>query len=142
MDALPVKLPHGKSFQLVRGDCLIDTDTNTAVASLNYTGKEKLKLSDHFPGQPVFPGVFYLEEMAQTAIQIGQKMPEAQNCQFFYAGMDRVRFRKQVTPPAEIICEAKILTLKRGIGKAKCVAKVCGEVVCEAIIYFAVVPKT
>jgi len=133
----PVKLPHGEGFRLIEGNCLVNAAEKTAYASFNYTGHETLELSDHFPGKPIFPGAALLEAMAEAAIQIAQALPEMQGYSFYFAGIDKARFRKVIPAGVEIIYEVKIVGFTLGIGRAECKAFVHGKLVCTALISFA-----
>lgn len=133
----PVKLPHGNGFRLIQGECLVNATEKTAYASFNYKGNETLKLSDHFPGKPIFPGAALLEAMAEAAIQIAQALPEMQGYSFYFAGIDKARFRKMIPAGVEIIYEVKIVGFTMGIGRAECKALVHGKLVCTALISFA-----
>ena len=54
-----------------------------------------------------------------------------------FAGIDGVRFRRQVIPGDVLTMEVKILRLKGRIGRGKGAATVDGERVCEAELMFA-----
>lgn len=55
-------------------------------------------LAGHFPGTPVFPGVYAVESMAQTA-DILLLYPQAnRGKQPLFVGMDHVRFRRRIEP--------------------------------------------
>lgn len=142
MANLSVVLPHGQGFRLIKSLCTVSDDGIVADAKVSYTGNEELRLADHFPGMPIFPGALLLEAMAQTAIQTAQVLPKMQGYNFLFAGVENARFLKSILAPATIILKAKIINLRMGIGHAECKASVNGKVVGEATIIFALVPKT
>lgn len=144
MPFLRVLLPHGRGFQLIKGNTMVDADGKKATANFVYHGKGELRLADHFPDAPVFPGALLLEGMAQTAIQTAQaeRSDISGDVLPVMAGIDNARFHKTVVPPAKIEYEAKIIYIRRRIGRTECLAKVNDEVVAEATISFALVPKS
>uniref|UniRef100_UPI0023EE4CA9 hotdog domain-containing protein n=1 Tax=Bacillus thuringiensis TaxID=1428 RepID=UPI0023EE4CA9 len=59
----------------------------------------------------------------------------------FFAGIDSCRFKKQVKPGDQLHLELEVLRFRGSIGKGKVVAKVDGEVVCEAELMFSLGEK-
>ena len=56
---------------------------------------------------------------------------------YLFAGVDGVRFKRQVVPGDQLMLEAKIDSVKRTIWRFKCRATVDGELACEATILCA-----
>ena len=54
-----------------------------------------------------------------------------------FAGLDNVRFKRQVIPGDQLVFEVELLAHKRGIGKFNAVAKVEGQLAVEAQIMCA-----
>lgn len=130
-----ISLPHGAGFTLISRVTEINSD-GTVFAEFDYTGRERLDLSDHFPGQPIFPGTLLLEAMAQTAIQCAQIIPELRNQVFLLLGIEKCRFRQQILPGGTITLETKICRLHKNVGKSKCKAYINGQIAGEATIIF------
>ncbi len=131
-------LPHRYPFLLI--DRVVELNLGESiVAYKNITVNEGV-FEGHFPNYPVFPGVMILEAMAQACGVLGfktmDKTPE-QGSIYLYAGVDGVRFKRQVVPGDQMYLEAKILSEKRGIWKFECVAKVDGKVAAVATIMCA-----
>lgn len=131
-------LPHRYPFLLI--DRVVElTLGESIVAYKNITVNEGV-FEGHFPDYPVFPGVMILEAMAQACGVLGfktmDKTPEEGSI-YLYAGVDGVRFKRQVVPGDQMYIEAKILSEKRGIWKFECVAKVDGKVAAVATILCA-----
>jgi 3-hydroxyacyl-[acyl-carrier-protein] dehydratase len=58
----------------------------------------------HLPGYPLFPGVLMLESAAQLAAFVrGAVYPEDNGAFMAFGGIDNVKFRGSVVPPARII---------------------------------------
>jgi 3-hydroxyacyl-[acyl-carrier-protein] dehydratase len=86
------------------------------------------------------PGVLIIEAMAQAAGILGfmtmKKTPEEGSI-YYFAGVDKVRFKRPVQPGEIINLHATIRSEKRGIWKFDCSADVDGNKVCEATILCA-----
>jgi 3-hydroxyacyl-[acyl-carrier-protein] dehydratase len=89
----------------------------------------------HFPGYPVMPGVLVIEALAQLSsilawIELGRK--PADGSLIFFAGIDDARFRRQVLPGDQLILEAEIKKMSRGLGKFTARARVGDAIAAEA----------
>lgn len=131
-------LPHRYPFLLI--DRVVElTIGESIVAYKNITINEGI-FEGHFPNYPVFPGVLILEAMAQACGVLGfktmDKTPEDGSI-YLYAGIDNVRFKKQVVPGDQLYIEARKLSEKRGIWKFECIAKVDGVLAASATILCA-----
>ncbi|RFA36690.1 3-hydroxyacyl-[acyl-carrier-protein] dehydratase FabZ [Virgibacillus dokdonensis] len=138
MDVEQIKeiIPHRYPFLLV--DRVTEIEEGKRVAGLkNVTANEPF-FQGHFPEYAVMPGVLIIEALAQLgAISILGK-EENRGKIGFLAGIDNCRFKRQVRPGDQLQMEVEILRLKGPIGKGKAVAKVDGELACEAEIMFAI----
>ena len=131
-------LPHRYPFLLI--DRVVELNIGESiVAYKNITVNEGI-FEGHFPDYPVFPGVLILEAMAQACGVLGfktmDKTPEDGSI-YLYAGIDNVRFKKQVVPGDQLYIEARKLSEKRGIWKFECVAKVDDQLATSATIMCA-----
>ena len=140
LDILEIKkyLPHRYPFLLIdRVTELVEGES--IVAYKNITVNEGV-FEGHFPNFPVFPGVMICEAMAQACGVLGfktmNKTPDDGSI-YLYAGMDNVRFRRQIVPGDRMTIEAKVVSAKRGIWKFECVAKVDEELAASATIMCA-----
>lgn len=139
-------LPH--RFPIILVDRVLELEAGKRIVTLkNVTANEPV-FSGHFPHYPVMPGVLIVEAMAQSAaiLAIVTTGRDAQkNNLFYFAGIDRARFRRQVVPGDQLRMEAEIEREMRGVGKFRTRALVDGQVVCEADLmcaYRAVDPAT
>jgi beta-hydroxyacyl-ACP dehydratase FabZ len=123
-------LPHRYPFLLV--DKIIEQDDKHIIGLKNVTLNEPF-FQGHFPGLPIMPGVLILEAMAQVgAILYLSSFDDPQKYIVLFAGLDEVRFRKQVVPGDQLRLELQVLRLRKSSGKMKGIAYVNGDVVAEA----------
>ena len=93
----------------------------------------------HFPGNPVLPGVYMIEALAQlggtTILQPGdsaRKVP-------YLAAIDKAKFRRPVVPGDRLDMEARVVKIKLGIGWVSCEASVDGKSAVTAELMFSIV---
>lgn len=91
----------------------------------------------HFPDYQVMPGVLIVEALAQVSAVVMLTKDGNQGRLGLLAGIDKCRFKKQVTPGDQLRLEVEITRLKGPIGKGKGIATVDGELVCELELIFA-----
>ncbi|KAL5555974.1 hypothetical protein UlMin_038210 [Ulmus minor] len=125
-------LPHRFPFLLV--DRVIEYNPGvSAVAIKNVTINDNF-FPGHFPERPIMPGVLMVEAMAQVGGLV-MLQPEVGGSRdnFFFAGIDKVRFRKPVIAGDTLVMRMTLVKLQKRFGIAKMEGKayVGGEVVCE-----------
>lgn len=136
------RLPHRYPLLLV--DRVLDVQPGKSIVALkNLTINEQF-FQGHFPGNPVMPGVLMLEALAQAAgllAFITENVYPDQVSQFYFAGIDEVRFRKPVRPGDQLILKADVQRIMRGIWKYQTVAEVEGAEVCSCSMMISVGTK-
>jgi len=132
-------IPHRYPMLLI--DRIIELEPmKRAVGIKSVTINEQFFIG-HFPGKPVMPGVLLLEAMAQVG-GVAMLYPEEYRGKLaFFGGMDRVKFRKPVTPGDQLHMVAEIIKLRGLAGKLWAEAFVEGQVVAEAEFLFALSPR-
>jgi 3-hydroxyacyl-[acyl-carrier-protein] dehydratase len=130
-DVLAV-LPHRHPFLFV--DRCLEVEEGRRARCLKNVSHGEPFFVGHFPGLPVMPGVLILEAMAQTA---AFAVPQEGGQIGLLAGVESARFRRQVVPGDQLELEAEITALRHGLGRARCRARVAGDVAAEAEILFA-----
>ncbi|MBK3331869.1 3-hydroxyacyl-ACP dehydratase FabZ [Persephonella atlantica] len=141
-DILEIKkvLPHRYPFLLIDRILELDIENLKVKALKNVTANEEF-FNGHFPEFPVMPGVLIIEAMAQAGaylmIKKAKKEGVEENFTVLFAGIDSAKFRKPVVPGDQIIFEIEGINIKKSMGKIKAVAKVDGQVVCEAVLMAA-----
>ncbi len=127
-------LPHRYPMLLV--DRVLEQTDQHIVALKNVTINEPF-FQGHFPGYPVMPGVLIMEALAQTAGVLELSKPENQGKLVFYAGMDKVRFKKQVRPGDQLVMTVTFLKRRGRMAVVSAKAEVDGQLAASGILTFA-----
>lgn len=127
-------LPHRYPFLLV--DRILETSGDEIIALKNVTINEPF-FQGHFPQYPVMPGVLIMEALAQTAGVLELSKEENKGKLVFYAGMDKVKFKKQVVPGDQLIMTAKFIKRRGTIAVVEAKAEVDGQLAASGVLTFA-----
>lgn len=108
-------LPHRYPFLLV--DRITELELGKRVVGIKNVSCNEAFFQGHFPGNPIMPGVLIIEAMAQVGGILGRLTVQAEaghelGSSPFFISMDKVKFRKTVTPGDQIIFE--VVTLRTG----------------------------
>ncbi|KAA8545591.1 hypothetical protein F0562_020375 [Nyssa sinensis] len=125
-------LPHRFPFLLV--DRVIEYNPGVSVVAIKNVTINDNFFPGHFPERPIMPGVLMVEAMAQVGgiVMLQPEMGGSREI-FFFAGIDKVRFRKPVVAGDTLVMRMTLVKLQKRFGIAKLEGKayVGGEVVCE-----------
>ena len=132
-------LPHRYPFLLV--DRILECTPGKSIRGLKNVTINEPFFQGHFPGFPLMPGVLVIEALAQVSGLLAFVSGDAKaggNSLIYFAGIDNARFKKQVVPGDQLILEAEVVRVIRGIGKFRTRASVDGELACEAELIAAI----
>lgn len=139
IDQIKELIPHRYPFLLV--DKVIELEAGKkAIGIKNVTVNEPF-FEGHFPEYPIMPGVLIVEAMAQVACVAMMSVDENRGKLGVFAGIDKVRFKKEVRPGDILRMEVEMTSVRRNIGKAIGKAFVGEELVCSGELMFALVQK-
>ncbi|MDD5035200.1 MAG: 3-hydroxyacyl-ACP dehydratase FabZ [Methylococcaceae bacterium] len=139
MDIQQIKeyLPHRYPFLLV--DRVLECEPGKRLLAIKNVTYNEPFFQGHFPEIPIMPGVLIIEAMAQaTGLLAGNSSPDVLKGKTYYlVGLDKVRFKRPVSPGDQLRMEAFFLRHKRNIWAFHCRAEVEGELVASAEIMCA-----
>jgi 3-hydroxyacyl-[acyl-carrier-protein] dehydratase len=127
-------IPHRYPFLLV--DRIEGLEPGVWATGVKNVTQNEPFFEGHFPDYPVMPGVLIVEALAQVGAVGVMVLEEFRGKLALFAGLDGVRFRRQVIPGDVLRMEVEILRLKGRVGRGKGAATVNGERVCEAELMF------
>jgi 3-hydroxyacyl-[acyl-carrier-protein] dehydratase len=130
-------IPHRYPFLLV--DKIIDIEYGKKATGIKNVTCNEPFFQGHFPGNPIMPGVLIVEALAQVGAVAILGMEENKGKLAVFAGIDGLRFRRQVVPGDTLRMEIEVLALKRGIGKAKAAAYVGDELAASGELMFGII---
>ncbi len=102
---------------------------------LNEIRDDQFWVRGHIPGRPVFPGVLMIETGAQMAtIHVKLVNEELRETFFGFAGVNKVKFRRQVLPGNDLIMVTRMGRMRSRSFTVEAQGLVNGKLVFEADI--------
>jgi 3-hydroxyacyl-[acyl-carrier-protein] dehydratase len=137
-------IPHRYPFLLV--DRVTEHVPFESLVAIKNVSMNEPCFQGHFPGQPIMPGVLILEALAQACAILCSKSKEASEGMkfiYFFGGIDKARFKKQVIPGDVLTLKVSVIKNRREIWKMHTEAYVGEDLVCQAELISACkeVPK-
>jgi len=126
-------LPHRYPFLLI--DRVLECELDKRIRALKNVSVNEPYFNGHFPYYKVMPGVLIVEAMAQAAAILSFRSmgikPDDKSV-YYFAGIDRARFKKPVMPGDQLILEVSIERNVRSVVKYAGKAYVDEVLVAEA----------
>jgi 3-hydroxyacyl-[acyl-carrier-protein] dehydratase len=134
-------LPHRYPFLLI--DRVIECELGKRIRALKNVSVNEPYFNGHFPHYKVMPGVLVVEAMAQAAAILSFRTmgirPDDKSV-YYFAGIDRARFKKPVIPGDQLVLEVSIERSVRSVAKYAGKAYVGEALVAEAELLCALRP--
>ena len=128
-------LPHRYPFLLV--DRIVEVEPRKRIVGIKNVTINEPFFQGHFPGNPVMPGVLILEAMGQAAavLFLDEEEEDMEGKLVYFAGADKVRFRRPVVPGDQLRCEIEVLRVRSRSCQVLARATVDGELAAEATLF-------
>lgn len=127
-------LPHRSPLLLV--DRVTAFNAGREIVAFKAISSLDPVFAGHFPGQPIFPGVYMIEGLAQASALLTFKTYEARGVRFrnetLLTGVEKVRFRRMVVPGDVLTYRVRVKRERGVFAWFEGEASVDGEVACEA----------
>ncbi len=137
IDEIQKIIPHRYPFLLV--DRILEIDKGKRAVGIKNVSCGEPFFQGHFPQKPIMPGVLIVEALAQVGACAILSIEENQGKLAVFAGIDRMRFKRQVVPGDCLKLEVELTKIKGPIGKGKATASVDGKIAAEGELMFALV---
>src|SRR5712691_2729254 len=128
-------LPHRFPFLLV--DRIIELEPDKRIVGIKNVSLNEWYLSRTADGVAVMPPTILTEAVAQVGAILILAKPENRQRLPFFAGIQRVRYRRAVYPGDTVEIEAVVLRLRSRMGVLKGIARVNGQRIVEGTMTFA-----
>src|SRR5882757_6202340 len=131
-------LPHRYPFLLV--DRIIEFEVDKRIVGIKNVSLNERYLSHGNHEPPALPPTILTEAVAQVGAIMILAKPENRQRLIFFAGIEKVRYRRPVHAGDVIEIEATVLRLRSRMGRLQGVARVNGTPVIEGTMTFALGP--
>lgn len=126
-------LPHRYPILLI--DRVLEIEIGKSIVAMKNVTINESYFQGHFPDRPVMPGVLILEALAQAGAVLAYKSTSTtakDGVLFYFAGIDKARFRRVVEPGDQLRLEVKVIKSKRELWKLEGAAYVGDELACSS----------
>jgi len=127
-------IPHRYPFLMV--DRIIELEEGKRAVGIKNVSSNEPFFQGHFPGHPIMPGVLIMEALAQVGAVVILKMPEYAGHLALFAGLDDVKFKRQVIPGDQLRLEVELIKFRKTFGVAQGKAYVGETLVAEGTLKF------
>ena len=131
IDEIMKIIPHRYPFLLV--DRILELEAGKRVVGIKNVTINEPFFQGHFPGHPVMPGVLIVEAMAQVGgLLLLGSVSDPESKIMYFTSLDNVKWRRPVKPGDQLRFELEMLQVRGRLCKMHGVARVDGDVACEA----------
>ena len=120
-------IPHRYPFLLV-DKILSINEEGTEIIGQKAVSANEMHFVGHFPQKHVMPGVLIVEALAQTGCVLLLSKSENKGKIGYFAGINKMKFKRQVIPGDVLTLKAKLIRNKGGFCISEVEATVDGEV--------------
>lgn len=131
-------LPHRYPFLLL--DRVTEYISGESIRGYKNVSANEALFQGHFPDKSIFPGVLICEALAQLTAVYGFLTTgnrPADGYLYLFAGLDNVKFKRQVVPGDQLELVIEFVSERRGMYKVKGQALVDGQLAASADILCA-----
>lgn len=114
-------IPHRDPILLI--DEVVEM-TGDAIVAKFYVSPYRDLFRGHFPDEPIFPGIYTIECMAQASDILILSMEQYAEKLPLFLGVDNVNFKKKITPDTNLIIKSKIVKHNAAKGVLVCSSEV------------------
>jgi len=132
-------IPHRYPFLLV--DKILEIEAGKKAIGLKNISINEPFFQGHFPQKPIMPGVLIIEALAQVGAVAILSEDRYKGQLVLFAGIDKARFRRQVSPGDQLILEVELKNLREKAGKGIGIATVDKKRAVEAELFFLLESK-
>jgi len=124
-------LPHRYPFLLV--DRILEIEEKKRIVGLKNVTINEPFFQGHFPGHPIMPGVLIIEAMAQVGgVLLMRGLKDRASKVVYFTSVNNVKWRRPVRPGDQLRFEVELVQVRGPMAKMSGIARVDGEVACEA----------
>ena len=134
-EAIEQIIPHRDPFLFL--DEVLELEPGARVLARKQVRGDEWFFPGHFPGRPIMPGVIMVEALAQAGAVAALTVDGNAGKLVLFAGIDDLRFKRLVSPGAELLLECVLEAARGPVGRGRGRATVNGELAVRGTLTFA-----